>query len=90
LFDLPNPDRIFIGGSSGRLAAIIDHSADRLASNGRLVVSAVLTKTAEQAPKLMAGKGLDVDLRTIAVTRHAGQGQLERVLNPITIITGRK
>ena len=90
LFDLPNPDRIFIGGSGGRLAEIIDHSVDRLASNGRLVVSAVLKKTAEQAPKLMAGKGLDVDLRTIAVTRHAGQGQPERVLNPITIITGRK
>jgi precorrin-6Y C5,15-methyltransferase (decarboxylating) len=90
LFDLPDPDRIFIGGSGGRLADIIDHSADRLPAKGRLVVSAVLTKTAEQAPKLMAGKGLDVDLRTIAVTRHAGQGQPERVLNPITIITGRK
>ena len=90
LLDMPDPDRIFIGGSGGRLAEIIDHSADRLASNGRLVVSAVLKKTAEQAPELMAEKGLDVDLRTIAVTRHAGQGQPERVLNPITIITGRK
>ena len=90
LFDLPDPDRIFIGGSGGKLAEIIDHSADRLPANGRLVVSAVLTKTAEQAPKLMVGKGLDVDVRTIAVTRHAGQGQPERVLNPITIITGRK
>jgi len=87
---LPDPDRIFIGGSGGRLAEIIYHSADRLPAGGRLVASAVLKKTAEQAPELMAEKGLAVDVRTVSVTRNAGQGQFEKILNPITIITGTK
>ena len=90
LVDLPDPDRIFIGGSNGLLAEIIYPCADRLADNGRLVVSAVLKKTAEQAPQLMAKNGLDVDVRTIAVTRKTGLGQPEIRLNPITIITGTK
>jgi len=90
LAGLPEPDRVFIGGSGGELAAIIRCCADRLASGGSLVASAVLKKTAEQAPKLMKQQGLDVDARTVAVTRHAGHGQPEIQLNPITIITGRK
>ena len=90
LSKLPDPDRIFIGGSGGRLAEIIDCAADRLLPGGRMVASAVLTETARQAPLLMAEKGLEVDVRTITVTRHAGSGQPETRLNPITIITGRK
>jgi len=90
LAGLPEPDRVFIGGSGGELAAIIRCCADRLASGGSLVAGAVLKKTAEQAPKLMKQQGLAVDARTVAVTRHAGHGQPEIQLNPITIITGRK
>ncbi len=90
LVDLPAPDRVFIGGSSGLLAEIIHPCAERLADGGRLVASAVLKKTAEQAPRLMTQNGLDVDVRTIAVTRKTGQGQPETTLNPITIITGKK
>jgi len=87
---LPEPDRVFIGGSGGELAEIIRCCADSAAVGGRLVASAVLKKTAEQAPQLMIQQGLDVDARTVAVTRHAGHGQPEITLNPITIITGRK
>ncbi len=90
LAGLPQPDRVFIGGSGGELASIISCCADRLAVGGLLVASAVLKKTAEQAPELMRQQGLGVDVRTVAVTRHAGNGGPERQLNPITIITGRK
>ena len=90
LVDLPAPDRVFIGGSNGELAEIIRCCAARLVVGGRLVASAVLARTAEQAPKIMTAQGLAVDVRTVAVTRHAGDGQPEIKLNPITIITGRK
>ena len=87
---LPDPDRVFIGGSGGRLAEIIQHAAERLVPGGLLVVSAVLAETAALAPELMTAAGLEVDVRTVAVRRHGVQGISEKNLNPITIITGRK
>jgi precorrin-6Y C5,15-methyltransferase (decarboxylating) len=90
LVNFPAPDRVFIGGSGGALAEIIGSSAKRLVAGGRLVASAVLARTAEQAPQIMKAQGLAVDVRTVAVTRQAGFGQPEKQLNPITIITGRK
>ena len=90
LEDLPDPDRVFIGGSGGELAEIIRNCSERLGVGGRLVASAVLRKTAQQAPKLMKEQGLDVDIRTVAVTRQPGIGRPEIHLNPITIITGKK
>ncbi len=103
LANLPDPDRVFIGGNSGLLSEIIHHCADLLPAGGRIVASAVLQqvsgakrrlRTAEQAPRLMAKNGLAVDLRTIAVTRakypetEGKQSQIR--LNPITIISGKK
>lgn len=90
LLDLPAPDRVFIGGSGGRLAEIIHHAARRLVSGGLVVVSAVLAKTAALTPELMTAAGLEVDVRTVTVTRHGVQGKSEKKLNSITIITGRK
>ncbi len=92
---LPSPDRAFIGGSRGLLAEIIAPCAQRLAKGGRLIVSAVLQNTAEQTPLLMAANGLEVDSRTISITRqqkeYGDDGQLSALrLNPITIITGKK
>ncbi|MCI5165402.1 MAG: precorrin-6y C5,15-methyltransferase (decarboxylating) subunit CbiE [Candidatus Electrothrix sp. GM3_4] len=92
--DLPDPDRVFIGGSKGLLAEIIPHCAKCLTATGRIVASAVLKNTAEQAPLLMASNGLKVDSRTVAVTReeirYSNYGEPGILLNPITIITGRK
>ncbi len=94
LADLPRPDRVFIGGSKGLLAEIIPHCARRLTVKGRMVASAVLKKTAEQAPLLMAANGLKTDSRTVAVTReeirYTNYGEPGILLNPITIITGKK
>jgi precorrin-6Y C5,15-methyltransferase (decarboxylating) len=91
LEDLPDPDRIFIGGSSGLLAEIIHPCAERLHRYGKMVASAVLARTAEQAPRLMARNGLTVDIRTVAVSRYSLDAEQEKtVLNPITIISGSK
>ncbi len=88
---LPHPHRVFIGGNQGLLAEIIPPCAERLLAGGRIVISAVLQITAEQAPLLMAANGLEADARTIAVTREKSEyGQSATRLNPITIITGKK
>lgn len=103
---LPAPDRVFIGGSGGQLRAIIDHAASRLTPGGRIVVNAVLEKTAQEAPEYLHAMGLKVTMSEIRVTRrrypHDSPLSLDsgmvkeqtaldnQVLHPITIIVGQK
>lgn len=82
---LPSPDRVFIGGSGGRLAQIIEACSRRLRPGGVLVANAILKETASEAPGLMKEAGLRVDVVRIAADRM-GSGRL----NPITIIRGVK
>lgn len=92
LAQLPAPDRIFVGGSSGSLPAIIEMAAARLpARGGILVVNGVTEKTVQEAPALMAKHGFTVTLSVIAVTRtEPGEAEKEKSFNPITIMTGRR
>ncbi|MBU0663208.1 MAG: precorrin-6y C5,15-methyltransferase (decarboxylating) subunit CbiE [Proteobacteria bacterium] len=68
---LPAPDRVFIGGSGGQLHAIIKHAAEKLNPGGRIVVNAVLEKTAQNAPAFLHEQGLTVSLSEIRVTRRS-------------------
>jgi precorrin-6Y C5,15-methyltransferase (decarboxylating) len=86
---LPAPDRIFIGGSSGSLPAIIEMAADRLAARGVLVVNGVTDRTVQEAPPLLAKHGFIVSRSVIGVTRTESDGT-EKIFNPITILTGRR
>ena len=90
LAGLPAPDRVFIGGSGGRLRAIIDHAAERLTPGGRIVVNAVLEKTAQEAPQFLHENGLQVTLSEIKVIRRCYPDQGSQTMHPITIIVGRK
>ena len=89
LSGLPLPQRVFVGGSGGRLEDIIRFCCKKLAVNGRLVVNAILSQTARTAPVLMHEAGLDVSVVRISVERNQGQ-ESGRKFNPITIITGIK
>ena len=87
LANLPDPDRVFIGGSGGQLEAILTAVVPRLRPGGRLVVSAVLARTETTARRVLAQLCRRVTSATLAVTRHEPGGP-DRVLNPITFITG--
>lgn len=86
---LPAPDRIFVGGSSGSLAAIIELAAARLPAGGLLVINGVIDKTVHEAPPLMEKFGFSVTTSIIGVTRTEPDGIVKR-FNPITIMTGRR
>ena len=86
---LPAPDRIFVGGSGGSLAAIIKLAAEHLAEDGLLVVNGVIDKTVREAPPLMKKFGFTVSSSVISVTRTEPDGE-ERRFNPITIMTGKR
>ncbi len=88
LDELPAPDRVFIGGSGGKLSEIIALAAPRLKTGGILVANAVLAKTAAAAPTFIQEQGLQVDVSEIRVIRKNGDKAEE--LSPITIIRGRK
>jgi len=90
LAGLPHPDRVFIGGSGGRLARIIEETGNRLKPGGAVVVNAVTGKTAEAAPRLLMDNGFQVETSRVSVTRTVwgGNGPETLELNPITIIRG--
>ncbi len=90
LTDLPDPDRIFIGGSGKRLTEILEAAVARLMPGGRIVVNAVLTQTESTALASLQRLGLRVASSTLAVTRRSFPGGESRVFNPITLITGDK
>lgn len=88
---LPNPDRVFVGGSGGKLAEIIGQAADRLPSGSRMVVNGVIGQTVAEAPQCMARHGLQVDLTRVQIERTAfPETEPGKLLNPITVMTGRK
>lgn len=90
LHDLPDPDRVFVGGSGGSLAAIIDHAAARLKPGGRMVVNGVIAPTKEQAPALLHQAGLGVTISEISVSRRNYPDGEEKKMNPVAIMVGRK
>jgi precorrin-6Y C5,15-methyltransferase (decarboxylating) len=89
LADLPTPDRVFIGGSSGSLAEIIGLLEHRLDPAGRLVINGVIDRTVRQAPQLMLEHGFSVATSVIKVTRTEPDGRTLD-FNPITIMTGTR
>jgi precorrin-6B C5,15-methyltransferase / cobalt-precorrin-6B C5,C15-methyltransferase len=70
LTSLPDPDRVFIGGSGGHLRAIIEYATRRMRPDGLIVVNAVLEKTAQDAPRFLHENGWCVTTSEIKVTRR--------------------
>jgi precorrin-6B C5,15-methyltransferase / cobalt-precorrin-6B C5,C15-methyltransferase len=86
---LPDPERVFIGGSNGALPAIIPAVATRLAVDGLLVINGVASQTVINAPGLMQTQGFTVHTSKVAVTRTDPTGET-LTFNPITIMTGSR
>jgi precorrin-6Y C5,15-methyltransferase (decarboxylating) len=90
LADLPDPDRVFIGGSGGNLQAILDVCAERLRAGGCLVCaiatlehSATLTQWLAEHPQWRS------HACQVQLARSVAVGPLTRwsPLNPVTLTT---
>lgn len=86
---LPQPDRIFIGGSGGSLRTLIHFCALVLKPEGRIIINGVLPKTIEEAQRFLEENGFFYTVSTLAVRRWDNKGQA-RTFNPITIIAGQR
>ena len=89
LSDLPTPDAVFIGGSKGSLAAIVDAALDKN-PDARICVSAIALETLSAAVAALTAKGRTVQVSQIAVSRARAVGGLHLMMaqNPIYLITG--
>ena len=89
---LPDPDRVFIGGSGGQLKDILELLSDRLKPGGRIIINAVTLETPGRAVDILIKLNFKPDISQIFVARalsirnmHLMQG-----LNPVNIITAEK
>lgn len=89
LSDLPAPDAVFIGGSKGSLAAIVDAALDKN-PDACICVSAIALETLSAAVAALTAKGRTVQVSQIAVSRAKAMGGLHLMMaqNPIYLITG--
>ena len=89
LRNLPAPDAVFVGGSGGRLRAILGaaHEANPLA---RICVSAVTLETLQQACEELRALGCRTEVCQIAVSRsrEAGGLTMMQAQNPVWLISG--
>ena len=89
LADLPAPDCVFIGGSSGNLEQIINLVLEKNA-NATIVVNAITLETQTEASSL-AKRFDEFEAVSVSVSRSraAGDYHLMNSLNPVTIFTMR-
>lgn len=91
LEELPAPDKVFIGGSGGRLEEIIGIALKKN-PDALICVTAIVLETLQEAIRLMQEAGMDVKIVQVAVSeaRKLGKKHMMNAENPIFIITGQK
>ncbi|MRR39541.1 precorrin-6Y C5,15-methyltransferase (decarboxylating) subunit CbiT, partial [bacterium] len=92
LDDLPDPDRVFIGGSGGMLEEIVDAVDRRLKAEGVIVLNAVTLDTLTKAVEFLEDHGYTVEVSCINVSKTKGltEYKMFEAHNPVYIITAWK
>ena len=89
LLNLPNPDRIFIGGSGGNLVDILDVCQQKITENGVIVMAFATIEHNYQALGWLSNNSWQYRLLQLQISRSIPIQHLTRFtpLNPVTIIT---
>ena len=92
LRNLPDPDRVFIGGGGSSLGETLDVVGRRLAMDGIIVVNTVLMDSLHEALEHLKAVGMDTDVVQIQASRSRPLAASDRLeaLNPVWIIRGRR
>jgi precorrin-6Y C5,15-methyltransferase (decarboxylating) len=90
--DLPDPDRVFIGGSGGMLEEIIEAVDKRLKPDGMIVLNAVTLDTLTKAVEFLEDHGYSVEVCCVNVanTRNLTEYKMFEAHNPVYIIAAGK
>jgi len=92
LDDWPDPDAVFIGGSSGELAGLITRVLARLRPGGRLVMNFVTFENLTTATATLASAGADWQVTQLSTARSQPILDMHRLAaqNPVWIVTAIK
>ena len=88
---LPAPDAVFIGGTKGSMAAVVDTVLAKNA-NARICIAAIALESLSAAIAALTAHGLSAEVTQLAVsrTRPAGRLHLLTANNPIFLIMGER
>ena len=91
LASLPAPDAVFIGGTKGSMAAVVDAVLEK-SPHARVCISAIALETLSAGVAALTAHGLSAEVTQLAVsrTRPAGKLHLLTANNPIFLITGER
>ena len=92
LQDLPDPDRVFIGGGGPDLGAICQEVAQRLLPGGVAVCAAIRLESLHEARQSWSRAGLTLETTQVQVSRDRslGGGSYLKALNPVWLIRAAK
>lgn len=91
--NLPFADCIFIGGSGGNLAEILNVSSEKIKQDGRIIINAVTTETLNSVFEFVREKNnLKYYAFEVLINRYdsIGNYHLKKAENPISIIVCEK
>jgi precorrin-6Y C5,15-methyltransferase (decarboxylating) len=93
-FNLPKPDRVFVGGSGGNLEAAIVEAAAKLRPGGMMAADFILINNVEVAVQAMEKAGLAaVGVVLVAITPVSmlpGGRMMLRQATPVMMVWGRQ
>lgn len=92
LSNLPNPDRIFIGGSGGNLIDILIFCSQKLTAKGSIVMAFATIEYQLMAIDWLSSNNWQYRLLQLQISRSTPISHLTRLtpLNPVTVITASR
>ncbi|MBF0377609.1 MAG: precorrin-6y C5,15-methyltransferase (decarboxylating) subunit CbiE [Desulfamplus sp.] len=90
--ELPQPDRIFIGGGGKNISEIIRRAGERLKNSGIMVINTALIQTMNISVETLKKMGFHVKLNQVqvSVSKEMPFGDRLEALNPVWIICSKK
>ena len=93
IFELPQADTVFIGGTGGDTKDIVELCQDKIKSGGRIVIGVILIETLYsvlQTIEKLDFESVDITQITIGKSRKTKTGTMMLARNPVTVISATK
>ncbi len=93
IFELPEADAIFIGGTGKDTKEIVKLCQDKLKQGGRIVIGMILIETIFSVLSLiqeLSFNSIDITQVTISKSRKTSTGTMMLARNPVTVLAATK
>lgn len=90
LYDLPDPDSVFVGGSGGELKAILEVAAARLRPQGRIVANFATLERTNETYQWFRSQGFRAEITLVNAARSRelpDKSVRLEALNPVFVVT---